>query len=62
VPFLEKWMKLEIIKLSEISQAKKTNITCHWLFAEPRPKMMMMTITTTIIITTIKWGCLKGDK
>jgi hypothetical protein len=36
--------ELEIIVLSNISQAQKTNISCSHSFVEPGPKIMMMII------------------
>jgi hypothetical protein len=42
--FAVKWMKLEIILLSGISQAQK-NVACSHLFVESRPKVMMMIVT-----------------
>jgi hypothetical protein len=36
--FAEKWIEVEIITLSEINQAGKTNTKCFLSYAESRPK------------------------
>jgi hypothetical protein len=38
LPFISKWMELENIILSEISQAQKTKIVCSPSYADYRPK------------------------
>jgi hypothetical protein len=40
MPFVGKWIELEIIILSEISQVKKPNITCFQLYVEFSFKMI----------------------
>jgi hypothetical protein len=49
VSFTGKWMELEIIMLSELSQAQRPNIPCFHSFLELRPKMVM-------IIMGHEWG------
>jgi hypothetical protein len=42
--FAEKWLRLEIIMLRDISQLKKPNIACSRSFLEPRFKVIMMIV------------------
>jgi hypothetical protein len=55
----EKWMELETIMLSEVSQDEKA--TYHVLFmVVPRPKMMMMIIYINIYLFIYIYGVLLG--
>jgi hypothetical protein len=40
--FAGKWMELEIIMLSKITQVQRPSTSCFHIFMEPRPKMMIM--------------------
>jgi hypothetical protein len=45
--FSEKWMELDILKLSKISQAQKSDSTCFCSYVESRSKMILLIIICT---------------
>jgi hypothetical protein len=51
VSFAGRWIELEIIMLSEISQAQKAKFCMFFSCVESRPKMKMMRIMMMMMMT-----------
>jgi hypothetical protein len=58
VSFIGKWMELEIIMLSEMSQAQKNKYCMYFLICGTRPKIteMMVMMVYRCVWGTALWG------